>query len=546
MIALARFRIVLAAACLMAAFTPACAQAPAAAITGPCRVAGTVVNAVTGEPVRGALVALLSVADSRIFATSESGDDGHFALDHLPAAKFQLTVSKRGYSTSFYDQHEEYNSAIVTGAGQETGDLIFKLAPAAVLSGVITGDGGDAIEGATVMLFKEPQNHDPGAKVERVGLETTDDTGAYEFADLTAGTYLLAVQARPWYAINRLAAGRPQTEAQAALDVAYPVTFFDSTTDATSATPIVLTGGTRQEANVSLHAVPALHLEVAAPAKTDGGAPVPQLRQWIFGVNLGSEIVSFDPSRNGMIRLDGVAPGQYELTQGDPPRVLQLDASASQQVDPNAGVPTVAVTAVLCTVDGAAFSGATSAVLAPEDGGSGNAIVATRNGSTFSFPQVPPGAWSFQVEGADGPLAVLSIAAAGKAQAGDRVTVRDQPLSLLATVSTSTARIEGFARKDGRGFAGAMVVLVPKDPAMMAVLARRDQSDSDGSFALLRVAPGAYTVVAIEKGWDLDWASPAVMARYLPAGEAVTVKDGISSGSGGVITLAVPVTVQAR
>ena len=35
----------------------------------------------------------------------------------------------------------------------------------------------------------------------------------------------------------------------------------------------------------------------------------------------------------------------------------------------------------------------------------------------------------------------------------------------------------------------------------MAGLIRRDQSDSDGSFALRDVVPGQYTVVAIQDGW---------------------------------------------
>ncbi len=53
-----------------------------------------------------------------------------------------------------------------------------------------------------------------------------------------------------------------------------------------------------------------------------------------------------------------------------------------------------------------------------------------------------------------------------------------------------------------------MIVLLPKNPAQWRALTRRDQSDSDGSFALRSVAPGEYTVIAIEDGWQLDWTSP--------------------------------------
>ena len=53
---------------------------------------------------------------------------------------------------------------------------------------------------------------------------------------------------------------------------------------------------------------------------------------------------------------------------------------------------------------------------------------------------------------------------------------------------------------------------------------RRDQSDGDGSFSLPGVIPGTYTVVAIEKGWELEWTNPAVLQKYLGSGTAVTVQ----------------------
>jgi hypothetical protein len=86
------------------------------------------------------------------------------------------------------------------------------------------------------------------------------------------------------------------------------------------------------------------------------------------------------------------------------------------------------------------------------------------------------------------------------------------------------------------------VVLAPRDPAAWQSLLRRDQTDSDGSFALRDVAPGQYTVIAVEDGWSLDWSRPDVMARFLPRGTAVTVTDK----SGSLTRLSSPVAVQVR
>jgi len=52
---------------------------------------------------------------------------------------------------------------------------------------------------------------------------------------------------------------------------------------------------------------------------------------------------------------------------------------------------------------------------------------------------------------------------------------------------------------------------------------RRDQSDLDGSFALPNVVPGAYTAVAIEDTWDLDWSKPNVIAHYAKSGQKLTI-----------------------
>jgi hypothetical protein len=536
---------------IVPAWPPALAQTGSPSAAGSLfRIAGTVVNAVTGEPVRDATVAVLGEQDSRRIASAQTGSDGRFSIEGLGADKFQLSASKRGLVTAFYEEHGDFSSAVVTGEGQDTSSLMFRLVPGAVLRGVVSGDGGDPVEGAQVMLYKKPRGHGPGEKIVQADTATTDDTGAYEFGNLAAGEYLLAVKAHPWYAMSRSPARARQGaggEARAALDVAYPITYFDSTTDEASASPIELAGGSRVEADVSLHAVPALHLEVPAPLKQNGGIARPELRQSVFGAVVSDDSAGFmDALRTGTTEFAGLAPGSYELTEGDPPRVVELEATSSQQVEANAGIPAVPLAGTLQNANGSPLEG--QAVVTLEPVGSAMGLKPMESGfnrGAFSFTAVAAGAWKLEVEVNGLPAQVLQIASGGHAHAGNMVTVEDRALTLAVRVSAGGTRVEGFAQKDGKGAMGAMVLLIPKG-AGFPDLVRLDQSDSDGSFSLLDAAPGEYTVVAIEDGWGMDWTQSQAIGRYLPAGIPVTVPATTMTPRDQVVRLAAPVPLQPR
>jgi len=403
-----------------------------------------------------------------------------------------------------------------------------------------------------VLLFRKSRDGKPGGRIGQSDTASTDDTGAYEFDSLAAGEYLLAVTAEPWYALHRSGlrarqqseAGAAGADTAAALDVAYPVTYFDSTTDEASATRIEVGGGSRVEADIALHATPALHIQVETPRKPDGSIARAELRQTVFGAVVAAESAGFlDAMQTGTTEFSGVAPGHYQLAQGDPPRVVELDANTSQQVDPTLGTPTVSVHGSLQRAVGGPFADDCTLTLESADPARRQSPASTVciRGS-FSFPTVPPGRWQLLAESGGALLPIASITTGGHSHPGSVITVQDRSLSLAVAISEGATRVTGFARRDGKGVPGAMVVLVPRDMVSIDGLARRDQSDSDGSFSLRDVVPGEYTLVAIEDGWSLDWAEPEVIARYLPRGVAVTVTDD----AGKLLVLPPPVPVQSR
>jgi Carboxypeptidase regulatory-like domain len=542
LIALAIASALLAQSTSRATARPAYSPAP----SGNYRIAGVLLNAITGEPVRQATVSVLTTADNHAVESVVSDSDGRFALEQLSAAKYQLTASKRGYRTGFFDEHDEFSTAIVTSADQDTSHLKFRLTPAALLRGVVTADGGEPVEGARIMLFQRPPHRGLGERMAQAGDTVTDDTGAYEFGSLQPGEYQLAVLAEPWYALHTPQAGpqaRTARESDSPLDVAYPVTYYDSTTDEAAATPIVLTAGSREDGNISLHAVPALHITIPSPPKPDGSITRAELQHTVFGTVVSAESSGFLESlQTGTIEMSGIAPGHYQVMQGDPPRVVDLNLLASLQVDPSGGAPASAISGTVRMISGAPPPDEVNLTLNRIDTGPGqNLVVTSANHGRFKFDSVPPGSWSlFANSGKVFPVVATTFDR--QLHSGNILAMRDRPFNVAVTLSDSETRIDGFARKDQKGVAGVMIVLAPRNRGAWQSLVRRDQSDSDGSFSLHDVVPGDYTVIAVQFGWSLDWSHPELMARYLPLGTPVTV----TANSGTVVRLVSPVAVQLR
>jgi hypothetical protein len=467
---------------------------------------------------------------------------GRFSLEGISAGKYALAVSKRGYIAAFYDEHESFSSAIVTGEGQDTEEIVFRLNPAASIEIEVTDDEGDPVEGADVLIFQRMHNFGVGERILETRQTKTDDTGRAENYNLRPCELLVAVTAKPWFAMH--AAAKSGKAVNPVLDVAYPVTFYDGVTDEAAATPIVLAPGSHERISISLHAVPALHLYVPALDSGDVPALDPTLHQSIFGVRLPVEDLDTPEStEEGTAEFIGLAPGHYQLQQGDPPRITDLNATGNQQLSPAGGAPAANIEVKLRALGGKEPAGRVKLTLAWADRAHPRAPIQTSaDGDGREFEAVPAGVWELSVFGEEKALSVSSITSDGQKQAGNLITVADHSLKLTVTVAQADSRIEGFARKDGKGVAGVMIVLVPRNPAANGDQFRRDQSDSDGSFSLLDVAPGEYTVVAIEDGWELDWARPEVIGHYLPKGVSVTVTET----SGKLVRLSEGVAVQSR
>jgi uncharacterized surface anchored protein len=531
----------------------------AAASSGSYRIAGTVASKMDAHALARARITIRDVKDSKKFQSMITSENGKFEFTGLPAGKYSLSGAKRGFITASYDQHDQYSTAIVTGAGLDTEALLLRLAPDAVIAGKVLDEAGDPVRHATVMLYY--QDHSSGVdQIRQNRSAQTDDLGEYELTPLQAGTYFLSATAKPWYAVHPPSesshsshgpsSSDGQTEAaptaDRALDVAYPVTYYPDVAEPESAVPIAIQGGEQVQADLHLNPVPSLRLLFRVPGDTTRGFSVPQLQQPVFD---GYTSLQTDGARSvspGLVEVTGVPAGRYDVRlyqQGSVVQMNGVDVSKDgEQVD-------VSQSSSLSSVKFSVQIPAEAALPPHLSIGlrSGNREIAVSQAvdakGQAELPQVAVGRYEVAVWGGGKPYSIARMSAEGAEVSGHTLAVAggSKPSVSLMLISGST-EIRGKVTQAGKAFAGAMVVLVPKNPELDRDLFRRDQSDLDGTFALRGVVPGSYTLLAIENGWDLDWSQATVITAYLKHGRRIEA----GSQPGRPMNVADPIGVQSK
>ncbi|MFZ0418168.1 MAG: carboxypeptidase regulatory-like domain-containing protein [Candidatus Sulfotelmatobacter sp.] len=499
------------------------------------RISGKAVNAVNGEPLAHTEV---SIAKAEQFDVTLqrvlTADDGAFSFTGLEPGKYLLIGQRNGFTKQGYEQHGIYVSAVAVGRGLISENLVFRLRPDAWIAGTIIDEESEAIPNAMVYLFRTDASS--GFKQTFLAAQAiADDRGYYRFSHLESGWYFVVVSAQPWFgslARQREAEGTA-AETERALDVVYPTSFYPGAVDSASASQIALNEGEGLTANFTLTAIPALHVRIhrlnSDPEQPRGAGLV----QNLFGTQItppsqGTSTV------DDSVELTGIPPGRYVLqiqAFGPVPstRSIALNLSADMDLDADA------VSAPFLIRGTIRMDGGLS--LRPQ------AFVRLWNSHTDEIMDTqiaPNGEFSFQpgsllpgnysVFVMNGQYSTISkLSATGAKVMGQSIQIiGSTPVHLNIELPPTLSKINGTALRNGKAFAGAMIVCVPENPENNLPLFRRDQSDSDGTFTLPDVLPGRYKILAIENGWDFEWANPELLKSRLDHAESAIVQPNMT------------------
>lgn len=477
------------------------------------RVAGTIVNSETSAPIPKAKMMLTASGKSLNFLTA---GDGRFSFD-VPAGKYSLTAELQGLRLSYGRRSpaSSFGVAIITGPDQKTDDLTFRWFPVAALSGTITDQFNEPVEGAHVGLIRivvlNGRKH-----VYYYGSFYSDDRGQYYFGHVMPGSYYITVTGAPWYAPTPL----PQVirNAAPAVSPAYAAMYYPATHDARAAAPFILKPGQEGRADFTLDEARGVSLNLHC----EGGPAQKAVTLFSQGVNGFQEPARHFTMRGDRFLIPAIAPGHYavRITSGDLEAWQEIDvSSADLDVPLTLGSPPTITGTVQFQPPSIRPPGTVRINFSYDVTGFVYARTVAADG-TFSVSNATPG--RNEVRGVSGDFASDVVDQDGTPRDGYLDLLPGHPAKVRVIVTAATARVKGFVKQNGQPREAAMVVLASRVDSENLSRYRAFQTDSDGSFDIQSVRAGDYYLFAADAP-DLEYTNPAALHPYFAGAKPIHI-----------------------
>ena len=284
---------------------------------------GRVVEADSGSPLRRAHVSITAIDVANIRKDVSTGLDGAYEFKNLPSATYRISVTRSGYLPLDYGQRRpgELGRPVELADGQVLEKLDFALPRMGVITGQVTDERGDPIEGVTVLPMRSLFFNGRRTLVPIGSANVlTDDTGQYRVSRLApGGYYVMAMTKETWKVVEH---GKDVL-------LGYMPTYFPGVAQVGDARRVTVGIG-QQVYGIDLSLVAGKTARVSGRAVDSQGTPFKQvsLNQEIRGIGFAS--FRGGPSANvagdGSFTIADVPPGDYVLT------TARMDPEGSPEV----------------------------------------------------------------------------------------------------------------------------------------------------------------------------------------------------------------------
>jgi len=505
-----------------------------------CTVAGTVVRKGSNEPIHFARITLTSDGDEQKSLHGTTAADGRFTFKDVPPGDYRVTVTRNGYMSESYGSRRPMDPGLplTLSSGKHVDDLVFRMTPAAIITGHVRDENGEALPlaqvTALITFFVQGKR-----TLMPAGSSVTNDLGEYRLFNLPPGKYLLSAGYEMSQSVGMVMAaamgGREEREG-------LTTTYYPGTSDPLQAAPVnVEPGAEIRSMDFSLQPSGIFHIRGRVSGLSSGPAGfggAVMLRKGSTRLSTAvPERTAAVKSEDGTFDIDQVASGSYDIIAlelaGDTPRMIHRPVEVGgADVD---GVnlafePGVNITGHLRWEDKAAAPNVPLQVSLEHDEQvfSMHPTAEIQSDGSFELKNVTVDSYWVNVSGS-APDAYLKSAHYGSSDALGAFRINPgSGASLDLVASARGALIQGVVMNaDPVPVSAVWVTLIPED-------SKRDQkrlfnsvrSRTNGKFEFRGVAPGDYTLFSWDNIEEHEWDDPEFLKPFRPKGVSVRVAEG--------------------
>ncbi len=481
--------------------------------TGKASIEGSVIDALTREPVKKASVTLSGQTGLAVTDAS-----GRFAFRQLPAGRYFIQVRSEKYPVAqdAFDSQQQFS--ITLAAEEQKRDVNISLTPGASIRGHVVDEDGNPMARCAFTATRYIDTG-TGSILQQFGFSQSDDKGDYRIPNLPRGKYYIEGRCNQSMPLPHAFVRRSSM-----MDVptlTYPPLFYPGAADPAS--------------GVKVNAPPSADVSgidfrmVSARGVTVRGHAGP-------GPDRNVEIILMpkDPVRRGWrahggrvnpstgeFQIPNVLPGSYDLvaTATDEGRSSFAKASVevgTGPVDPIdltlAAAPSVSGS---ISIEGEIKTPVNNArvVMNPLESqmmmGQPPQVEVQSDGS-FVINSVMPGRWQLYVNGVPGYL--KSVKQGDQDVTPWDLEIGSSPVQLKVVVATKYAQLEPALASSTEGGAPTSAILwsAGGDPNFQQNLSINSQARS-----VMRVPPGRYHVCAVASAQPWGWVQNRALRKLL-------------------------------
>jgi len=472
----------------------------------PATVSGKVVNSVTGEAVKKAVVSLRNAIGQTSLATV-SDQLGKFHFDNVTPDRYTATAQAAGYSENMRNT----GKPVVVAAQQEVEDVEVRIPPLTAISGKVLDEDGQPMAEVNVMAMRYVYTGAGGKRLQQTGSAQTDDRGEYRIFDIQPERYYLAAMSyrRLAESRDRIMFAQSENFHSTVPEEGYAPVFYPGVADISQA-PLqeVKPGVEWTGADFKLRKLPTYHIRGTVTGATGARGGRSMVRAQWCGQDESELPFAMGANQQSDARFDisGIVPGTYCLTVAQPGGG---GIAAKKTVTVKAGdidgieftVPPSFTVSGTVTIDGTPPSPMPQINIGLnniEARGSRQGSMVKSDGA-FQIDYLYPGAYSIALP--QSPYLYAKSILYGSQDVSNGVIPSLQPgVALNTTLGTDPGGFGG-AVQPGSLETGApvLIVAIPED----AYAARQDMqrlvpTSAGGNFAVPALPSGNYKVFAIE------------------------------------------------